>query len=92
MDFNYFYFSVTDGSIFWLSASDVGRVAGQFQWTDGTPVDKSTWQSGEPNSFGKGKEACVYLDTGYAKLLDWSCTTSGPYILCEVHAALASCL
>jgi len=55
-------------------------------------MEKFLWQNGEPNSFGKGKEACVYLDTGYAKLLDWSCTTSGPYILCELPAALSSCL
>lgn len=70
----------------------MGRTAGEFHWTDGTPVYQSTWQKGEPNSYGKGKETCVYLDTGFAKLLDWSCTTSGPYILCEVPPALASCL
>jgi hypothetical protein len=77
--------SFAAGYGFWVSASH-----GQFQMPDGTPVDKATWESGEPDEAGAGKETCVFLSTAYAKLLDYSCSNTRN-ILCEVPAALFSC-
>jgi hypothetical protein len=83
--------SVADWNGFWVSASDIGWTPhGQFQWPDGTPVDKATWASGEPNDAKEGQEACVYLWTAYAKLFKSSCSGTNR-ILCELHAGLSSC-
>jgi Lectin C-type domain len=84
--------SVADNYWFWVSASDIGRTPhGQFQWQDGTPVDKSTWLSGDPNDAKEGQETCVYLNTYNAKLVDHSCSGTLFRILCELPAALSSC-
>jgi Lectin C-type domain len=76
---------------FWVSASVRGRTPhGQFHWADGTPVDKSTWLSGQPDQAKEGQEMCVFLYTGDAKLFDLSCSYTFR-ILCEIPAALSSC-
>jgi Lectin C-type domain len=83
--------SVRLRQIFWVSASDIGRTLhGQFQWADGTEVDKSIWASGQPDNSKEGKETCVFLHTGEAKLYDFSCSTTRS-ILCELPATLSSC-
>jgi hypothetical protein len=53
--------SVPDTHGVWVSASDIGRTPGQFQWIYGSTVDKSMWASGQPDLAGAGKEACVYF-------------------------------
>jgi Lectin C-type domain len=79
--------TVADQRRFWVSATDIGRTPhGQFQWVDETPVDKSTWDSGEPNHAGAGRETCVYLDIRSAKLYDYSCSDN-KNIMCEVAAS-----
>jgi Lectin C-type domain len=84
------FHSVAD-DLFWVSASDIGRTPhGQFQWPDGTPVDKATWRSGQPDEAKEGQEMCVGLYTGDAKLYDVRCSRTA-YILCEIPAALSSC-
>jgi Lectin C-type domain len=84
------FHSVAANNNFWVSASDIGRTPhGQFQWLDGTPVDKASWASGDPNDAKEGKETCVYLYTGDAKLRDESCSDTNR-ILCEIPAALSS--
>jgi len=83
--------SVADKQQFWVSASDAARTPpGQYQWADGTQVDNSTWASGQPNEAGVGKEMCVGLYTGEAKLFDWICPHTA-HFLCEIPAALSSC-
>lgn len=72
----------------WVSASDIGRTPGQFYWPDGTLVDTTTWNKGDPNGYGTGKPACVYIANSNAKLCDDSCSDTRE-ILCEVPAALA---
>jgi hypothetical protein len=79
--------SVTGNHWFWVSASDIGRTPhGQYQWADGTPVDRSTWYSGQPDDARAGKETCVYLRTGYTP--NWAttpaqtlCTSSARFLL-----------
>jgi hypothetical protein len=67
----------------WVSASDVGRPAGQFAWADGTPVPQSFWARGQPSSFGRGKPSCVLLSTQEAKLADFDCSKGRNLVLCE---------
>jgi len=74
--------SVADN--FWVDASDVGQQPGQFVWADGTKVDEALWQSGEPNNFGAGREACVYLFTESGKLRDFFCSYTEISFICEV--------
>ncbi|XP_065352923.1 C-type lectin domain family 3 member A-like [Cloeon dipterum] len=75
----------------WLSASDVNQTAGDFKWHNGRAFhqDNSMWynDANEPNSFGKGHEACVNLATSVrAKLNDDDCADSKKdhYFVCEV--------
>jgi Lectin C-type domain len=75
----------------WLSASDIGQEHGQFHWSDGSPVDKSTWRMGQPDSALEGQETCVFFGTFYVKLYDESCSGTNT-ILCEVPAARSDCL
>jgi Lectin C-type domain len=78
------------GYNFWLSASDVGQSPGKFHWSDGTMLDKSVWEGGQPDDFGAGKETCVYFNTQYSKLRDFSCSNTF-YTLCEMPSTLNSC-
>lgn len=85
--------SVTGGHhSFWLSATDIGQTQGQFRWLDETPVDASTWNDEQPDEFGPGKEACVFLHTDFAKLFDLDCQNKNVVIICEVPSALAFCV
>jgi Lectin C-type domain len=84
--------SVAAWSALWVSASDIGRTPGQFQWPDGTPVDNATWDNRQPNKAKEGQETCVYLYTEDAKLFDISCSDTAAYILCEIPAALSTCI
>lgn len=79
---------------FWLAATDVGWSPGWFGWTDGIQVDNSTWFSGDaqqPDSFGVGKEACVFLYAKHAALGDGSCSDTH-YIFCEVPQQSIDCI
>lgn len=77
------FYSCAAPSHFWVSATDIGREPGQFQWADGTPVDSKMWNPGYPNQFYKGREICVCLYTFRAKLYDIACSATA-YVLCEV--------
>ncbi|CAB3388412.1 Hypothetical predicted protein [Cloeon dipterum] len=75
----------------WLLASDVNQTAGDFKWHNGRAFDQdnSMWydHADEPNSFGKGHEACVNLATSVrAKLNDDDCADNKKdhYFVCEV--------
>jgi diadenosine tetraphosphatase ApaH/serine/threonine PP2A family protein phosphatase len=74
-----------------LSATDIGRTPGQFFWSDETPVDRSTWSTDafpQPDDFGAGKKACVFLHSEFATLFDAGCAEIN-YILCEIPAVLS---
>ena len=76
----------------WVSASDIGRTPhGQFHWSDGTPVDKANWETGEPDRAEEGKETCGFLRTGDTKLFDIPCSLTTSILLCELPAALFTC-
>jgi hypothetical protein len=78
---------------FWVSASDAAwSPLGQYQWPDGTPVDKSTWGKAQPSQARVGKENCVFLITGDAKLYDAGSCVGTTFLLCELSAQLSSCL
>jgi hypothetical protein len=89
-EFN-FFFSVAESNWFWLSASDIGRTPhGQFQWEDGTPVERTAWARQQPDEAGAGEQTCVYFLTGDYKLYDNRCSrTSG--ILCEFPLVPNAC-
>lgn len=79
---------------FWLAATDVGWTPGWFVWTDGIQVDNSPWFTGDPqqpDSFGVGKEACVFLYAKHAALGDGSCSDTH-YIFCEVPQESIDCI
>jgi len=70
---------------FWVDASDVGQQPGQFVWqSDGSKVDAANWGPGNPDDFGAGKKACVYLSTYNAKLGDSPCIYAGWAFVCEL--------
>lgn len=65
----------------WIGLSDL-RTEGAFVWADGTPLEFTNWNAGEPND-AAANEDCTQLAaaTGYWNDLD--CVTPLPYI-CEV--------
>lgn len=42
----------------WIGLTDKG-VEGQWQWVDGTPMTKTFWASGQPNSYNGRDQDCV---------------------------------
>ncbi|XP_065335208.1 CD209 antigen-like [Cloeon dipterum] len=81
----------------WLSASDIGRPAGDFAWHDGTllPATSSLWdkRNGQPNVFRAGQETCVFLhfETVALKLFDSMCKTKIINFVCELPAESNHC-
>ncbi|CAB3376922.1 Hypothetical predicted protein [Cloeon dipterum] len=74
----------------WLSASDIGRQAGDFQWHDGTilPLNSPMWDEDlkEPDSYKRGSDTCVdILSRGNLELLDYGCANE-KYSICELPA------
>ncbi|XP_065334373.1 C-type lectin domain family 4 member F-like [Cloeon dipterum] len=74
----------------WLSASDIGREAGDFQWHDGTilPLNSPMWAEDlkEPDSYRIGSDTCVdILSRGNLELLDYGCANE-KYAICELPA------
>ena len=61
---NQFIFNLvkkTAGLPFWGAWIGLQRTSdGSFKWVDGTPVEYSAWNSGEPNDTG-GREDCVAM-------------------------------
>jgi hypothetical protein len=47
------------GGDWWIGADDLAQ-EGQFEWTDGTPLDYTAWADGEPNNWGE-VENCAHL-------------------------------
>lgn len=84
--------SISVDTYFSMAAHDIGRTAGQFHWSDGTPVDSGLWFPGQPNDFVNGKQTCAWLQPESGKLHDFDCYRIYYYALCEVSAALSSCL
>jgi len=78
----------------WVDASDVGQQPGHFSWADGTEMDAAFWFNGhsEPNSFGAGRETCVFLYSGNGKLYDLTCSRSDISFICEVAEKDLLCL
>ncbi|CAB3376950.1 Hypothetical predicted protein [Cloeon dipterum] len=81
----------------WVSASDIGRLAGDFAWHDGTllPATSSLWdkRNGQPNFYRAGQETCVFLhyETVAQKLFDSICKTKIINFVCELPAESNQC-
>jgi hypothetical protein len=77
----------------WTSASDIGRTAGQYHWMDGTPLDKSVWHRGDPDTFSAGNVTCAFLATYFnpALLVDYTCLQVWD-TLCEFPTELLFCV
>eukprot|EP00057_Strongylocentrotus_purpuratus_P027654 XP_011682128.1 PREDICTED: macrophage mannose receptor 1 isoform X1 [Strongylocentrotus purpuratus] len=58
----------------WIGLSD-SIVSGKFYWTDGSSVDYTYWNPGEPNNFGSGEDCTqiTAIDTHAGKWNDISC-------------------
>ncbi|CAB3387179.1 Hypothetical predicted protein [Cloeon dipterum] len=71
-------------SAWYLSGSDIGGEPGYFRWHDDSPIDEDLWGLNEPNNFGKGKQACAYINTSHSRshLFDQNCTISW-FFICE---------
>lgn len=66
------------GGDWWVGLNDLQN-EGNFEWTDGTPLDFEQWSPGEPNN--AGEEDCVHLPPwagGYWN--DLFCGAAGGYI------------
>ena len=66
----------------WIGLTDAGQ-RGIYRWSDGSPVDYSSWLNGEPDE-RQLKSTCVRaaLQLGKTDLLFWrdtDCSTSLPY-------------
>ncbi|MCB9569952.1 MAG: CotH kinase family protein [Myxococcales bacterium] len=62
----------------WIGLSDIQQ-EGTFVWSDGTPLDFTAWNEGEPNN--SGNEDCVNLPKWSGGLWnDLKCSTVRPYI------------
>ncbi|XP_058023869.1 collectin-12-like [Ahaetulla prasina] len=44
----------------WLGLSDI-ETEGTWRWVDGSPLEKWSWRTGEPNNDGKNGEDCAVL-------------------------------
>lgn len=86
-------FGFAAGGGVWMDASDIKQAPGIFYWADGTQVDISTWRTGKPHRFRLGLKSCVYIHSGGNNmgLADWECSRL-EYVMCQVPAALRSCL
>lgn len=63
----------------WIGLSDVA-LEGTFVWTDGTPLDHTSWAGGEPNNAG-GIENCAHLwDAAGGEWNDIPCNTAMSYV------------
>lgn len=52
----------------WIGATDAGH-EGEWLWTNGVPVEKTNWLSGEPNNSGGGED-CLHIN--YKKVGKWN--------------------
>merc|ERR1712176_588955 len=88
------YIRKLPGKFFWIGVHDLNTV-NKFENVDGTPVEKTYWNPGEPN--GANVENCVHYyakwgrtNEGYLEYQDWNdetCTTEYTY-LCQRRPAL----
>jgi hypothetical protein len=86
---------LTDDHNYWVDASDIGKRAGNFVWSDETPVELecSKKHRYRPDEFREGLKTCVYIYTLSGVLCDATCSGSNINVsmLCEVPDALDSC-
>ncbi|KAJ8337036.1 hypothetical protein SKAU_G00382560 [Synaphobranchus kaupii] len=63
---------------FWIGLSDVHK-EGAWLWSDGSRVDFTVWNFGEPNSSG-GNEDCVHSNFGDGDWNDSLCHRKYPFV------------
>lgn len=57
-----------------------------FTWTDGTPVEHTNWNTGEPNNWGPGED-CTEVFLNGRKWNDIYCTNLNDWI-CKISKSL----
>ncbi|WP_420829490.1 C-type lectin domain-containing protein [Nannocystis pusilla] len=73
-------FAIADND-WWIGLNDVDA-EDDFVWTDGTPLDFTAWNEGEPNN--SGEEDCVNVPAWAGGLWnDLACDAARPYI-CKI--------
>ncbi|XP_044150020.1 macrophage mannose receptor 1-like isoform X2 [Bufo gargarizans] len=72
-------FQFGDAEYVWLGLNDLKKQL-FFEWSDGSPVTYTTWQTGEPSHFSDGQEDCVALSTKDGHWADQNCEKMFPYI------------
>lgn len=78
----YFGTTIAGGQRAWIGLTDRDQ-EGTFQWVDGTQLNYTNWEAGEPND--QGGEDCVEINhNGLGKWNDQSCTDPRP-IYCEIE-------
>jgi hypothetical protein len=87
----YLNYSRFAGGAAWLSASDIDRKPGEFFFSDGTPVDSTTWAFRNPNYFKENQKTCVVFDKKDDKFRDWACAANY-FTLCELPEELRVCM
>jgi len=65
-----FVFGLTEGSYPWIGLTDA-TTEGEWQWSDGTPVDYLNWFPGNPD--GGDQEDCVYIGGVTGEWFDYTC-------------------
>ncbi|XP_041458722.1 macrophage mannose receptor 1-like isoform X2 [Lytechinus variegatus] len=65
----------------WIGLSD-SIISGRFFWTDGSSVDYTYWNSGEPNNYGSGEDCTemIAIETWAGKWNDLTCDANLGFI------------
>jgi len=66
-----------DLEIMWIGLKHIkGGNESNWEWSDGTAYDWSSWGRSQPNDYKKPGEDCVYLDQYWREWYDEDCTVS----------------
>ncbi|RWS19223.1 low affinity immunoglobulin epsilon Fc receptor-like protein, partial [Leptotrombidium deliense] len=67
------FINLTTTNYYWLSAKKVATMSKEFYWIDGSSLNYSNWNKGEPNSLDQLNEICIDIDR-YGTWNDYACS------------------